>query len=225
LSLIHGYNSFNNSLNLGVYLKLAKDPTNKSDDFFIPKIIRHDVFLAVVCGAKCVFIWSLFKRKEVARTYDLQHNGYVSVMKEINEKEIMVEDTPIPLASILLNFKKSIQHSDNMLYTKVEYELSVTSKFIIHINSTNQKKQITGGHSLDPFEIKYGIESDDVKIDFNSLDISAPKKYTIDDALEAYKIIHQVIKESSNFYGEDSELLNSLKERLHKEAELIKEDK
>ena len=45
------------------------------------------------------------------------------------------------------------------------------------------------------------------------------------DALEAYKIIHQVIKESSNFYGEDSELLNSLKERLHKEAELIKEDK
>lgn len=209
---------------LGVYLQLAVDPKKKSDDSLIPKMIRHDVFLSVVCGAQCIFIWSLFKRKEVSRSYESQFNGYVDVMKELNEKEIIVEETAIPLRDILLNLKKSVEHSEDMLYTKAEYELTSTSKFIIHINSSNKTRQIAGGHNLESFEIKYGIESDEVQIDFNSLDISAPKKYTITDALEAYKIIHQVIKDSSNFYGHDSELLNSLKERLDMEAETSKID-
>jgi hypothetical protein len=54
---------------VGTYLMLADNPLSPSDDHLIPKLSRHNVFLAYAHGAKFLIIWSLFKRTSVFGTY------------------------------------------------------------------------------------------------------------------------------------------------------------
>ena len=70
---------------IGVFLMLAKDPLNVIDDKLIEKIIKHDIYQSVIGGgAQIIIIWSLFKRYEVKRTYEIQYKAYESIIKEIN---------------------------------------------------------------------------------------------------------------------------------------------
>lgn len=202
------------------------DPSNPIDDAIIKTIIRHDVFLSVVCGAKSIIIWSLFKRKSVSRTYDLQYNGYISAMREINEKEIQLPDNSImTLSNIFLNSKKKIKHSSDLMYTRVEYEISNDVKFLVCINSSNKMKEVPDECTLEPFEVQYNIqngekitECSDVEVAVNSLSLEK-EDYSISEALNAFKIISKVIENSEVCEEADSDLLLSLKTRLEKESE------
>ena len=46
--------------------------------------VRHDVYLGLASGAKGVLIWSLFKRKEVRRTWQLWYDAYSECARELN---------------------------------------------------------------------------------------------------------------------------------------------
>jgi len=78
------------------------------------------------------------------------------------------------------------------------------------------RKDAANGCSLEAFEVKYGVETADIKLDFNLNQV----KHTISDALEAFKVIKQVLSESKNFEEKDVDLLSSLKDRLDRETAL-----
>jgi hypothetical protein len=46
--------------------------------------VRHDVYLGMVSGAKGVVIWSLFRRGEVKRTWQLWYDAYAECGRELN---------------------------------------------------------------------------------------------------------------------------------------------
>jgi hypothetical protein len=63
--------------------ELCKDPES-SEDAEIRAWVRHDVYLGLASGAKGVLIWSLFKRKEVKRTWQLWYDAYAECARELN---------------------------------------------------------------------------------------------------------------------------------------------
>ena len=63
--------------------ELCKDPEPREDKE-IRAWVRHDVYLGMTSGAKGVLIWSLFKRKEVKRTWQLWYDAYAECARELN---------------------------------------------------------------------------------------------------------------------------------------------
>jgi len=63
--------------------ELCKDP-EPAEDAEIRAWVRHDVYLGLASGAKGVLIWSLFKRKEVKRTWQLWYDAYAECARELN---------------------------------------------------------------------------------------------------------------------------------------------
>ena len=63
--------------------ELCQDP-EPDEDKEIRAWVRHDVYLGLASGAKGVFIWSLFKRKEVKRTWQLWYDAYAECARELN---------------------------------------------------------------------------------------------------------------------------------------------
>lgn len=63
--------------------ELCQDP-EPSEDAEIRAWVRHDVYLGLASGAKGVLIWSLFKRKEVKRTWALWYDAYAECARELN---------------------------------------------------------------------------------------------------------------------------------------------
>lgn len=63
--------------------ELCADP-EPNEDGEIRSWVRHDVYLGLASGAKGVFIWSLFKRKEVQRTWQLWYDAYAECARELN---------------------------------------------------------------------------------------------------------------------------------------------
>jgi len=63
--------------------ELCKDP-EPGEDKEIRAWVRHDVYLGMASGAKGVLIWSLFKRKEVKRTWQLWYDAYSECARELN---------------------------------------------------------------------------------------------------------------------------------------------
>ena len=143
-----------NSL-VGVYLELAVDPQSPSDDYLIPTLARHDVFLSVAHGAKFILIWSLFRRVSVYRTYTLQYKGYVDAVKEINKSVLTHRNSSFSLAEILLNEKKTI-FLEHEYHTHAEYEISSDLTFVLDINSANCS-MVFNGLEMKRFEVKYEI--------------------------------------------------------------------
>ena len=63
---------------------MAIDPEREEDDSLIAEWVRHDVYGALVEGAKGVAIWSLWAgRPSVRRTYEAWYEGYSSVAREL----------------------------------------------------------------------------------------------------------------------------------------------
>ena len=65
--------------------ELCKDP-EPSEDKEIRNWVRHDIYLGLASGAKGVFIWSLFKRPAVKRTWQLWYDAYAECARELNGK-------------------------------------------------------------------------------------------------------------------------------------------
>ena len=63
--------------------ELCKDP-EPAEDTEIRAWVRHDVYLGLASGAKGVFIWSLFKRKEVKHSWQLWYDAYAECGRELN---------------------------------------------------------------------------------------------------------------------------------------------
>ena len=63
--------------------ELCKDP-EPAEDAEIRAWVRHDVYLGLASGAKGVFIWSLFKRKEVKHSWQLWYDAYAECACELN---------------------------------------------------------------------------------------------------------------------------------------------
>lgn len=63
--------------------ELCKDP-EPEEDKEIRAWVRHDVYLGLASGAKGVLIWSLFKRREVKRTWQLWYDAYSECARELN---------------------------------------------------------------------------------------------------------------------------------------------
>jgi hypothetical protein len=140
---------------VGTYLMLADDPLSPSDDCLIPKLSRHDVFLACAHGAKFLIIWSLFKRITVYRTYYIQYYGYVNAINEINKSILYFKNETFSLADILLNSNRILKF-ENLYHTHVEYEIASNIKLVLDINSANRSMTFKNT-KLDNFEVKYEI--------------------------------------------------------------------
>lgn len=63
--------------------ELCKDP-EPEEDKEIRAWVRHDVYVGLASGAKGVLIWSLFKRREVKRTWQLWYDAYSECARELN---------------------------------------------------------------------------------------------------------------------------------------------
>jgi hypothetical protein len=63
--------------------ELCRDP-EPNEDAEIRAWVRHDVYLGLASGAKGVLIWSLFKRREVSRTWQLWYDAYSECAQELN---------------------------------------------------------------------------------------------------------------------------------------------
>ena len=66
--------------------ELCRDP-EPNEDAEIRAWVRHDVYLGLASGAKGVLIWSLFKRKEVKRTWQLWYDAYSDCARELNGEQ------------------------------------------------------------------------------------------------------------------------------------------
>ena len=112
-----------------------------------------------------MIIWSLFKRPEVKRTYEIQYQAYKEVINEINSLLIdYKQNSPLFLPDVLLNTRpRLVEHSDDLTYTHAEFEISNTSKIIFDINSANQKLNYGQNETLNPFEVRFKV----INIDLN----------------------------------------------------------
>lgn len=63
--------------------ELCKDP-EPGEEREIRAWVRHDVYLGLAKGAKGVCIWSLFRRREVAGTWQLWYDAYAGCGRELN---------------------------------------------------------------------------------------------------------------------------------------------
>ncbi|MCX7007305.1 MAG: hypothetical protein NTY53_08655 [Kiritimatiellaeota bacterium] len=63
--------------------ELCKDP-EPAEESEIRAWVRHDVYLGLASGAKGVFIWALFKRKEVKHSWQLWYDAYAECARELN---------------------------------------------------------------------------------------------------------------------------------------------
>jgi len=62
--------------------ELFQDP-DEADLARIADWVRHDVVLGLIEGAKGVVVYSLFKRRELQRSYDLYYNAYAGMAREL----------------------------------------------------------------------------------------------------------------------------------------------
>lgn len=63
--------------------ELCKDP-EPGEEKEIRDWVRHDVYLGLVKGAKGMCLWSLFKRGEVKKTWQLWYDAYAGCGRELN---------------------------------------------------------------------------------------------------------------------------------------------
>ena len=63
--------------------ELCKDP-ELGEEKEIRNWVRHDVYLGLAKGAKGLCLWSLFKRREVVKTWSIWYDAYAECGRELN---------------------------------------------------------------------------------------------------------------------------------------------
>ena len=140
--------------------ELCQDP-EPSEDAEIRAWVRHDVYLGLASGAKGVLIWSLFKRKEVKRTWPLWYDAYAECARELNgprglaqvflagERSTLLKVTPVKggaAAAVTLgggietNTTSAAEQAQRQLklpsWTAAEYQLAGAT-WLVLVNSAN----------------------------------------------------------------------------------------
>lgn len=62
--------------------ELCQDP-EPGEEKEIPAWVRHDIYLGMASGAQGVKIWSLFKRREVKKTWQIWYDAYSACAREL----------------------------------------------------------------------------------------------------------------------------------------------
>jgi len=119
--------------------EMFADPPDPNDDALINSWCRHDMYCALVAGAKGAIIYSGWRRPRFKRTFDIYYQGYTSVAKELNG--------PLNLGQVLLFGEK---HND--ISVTVNYgpsKISITRP-VYTANSVNYLNlaDTTGGRYL-----------------------------------------------------------------------------
>lgn len=70
--------------------ELCKDP-EPGEEKEIRDWVRHDVYLGMVKGAKGLLLWSLFKRREVSKTWSLWYDAYAECGRELNGESALAQ--------------------------------------------------------------------------------------------------------------------------------------
>jgi len=70
--------------------ELCKDP-EPGEENEIRNWVRHDVYLGLAKGAKGLCLWSLFKRREVAKTWSLWYDAYAECGRELNGSRTLAQ--------------------------------------------------------------------------------------------------------------------------------------
>jgi len=94
--------------------EMFQDPPDPNDDALINSWCRHDVFCALVAGAKGVVIFSGSRRPRFKRTFDIYYQAYASVARQLNG--------PLNLGQVLLFGRK---HND--IHVAINYGPSAVS--------------------------------------------------------------------------------------------------
>ena len=156
-------------------LQMSQDPQVPTEDIEIPQWVKHDVYLALLSGAKMIFIWSLFARNEIKRTFNIWLTSYCQAIKEINEE--------YSICDILHDGKRSskitIEPTDSKYVDWSAFELELNSRetALFIVNSENEPISLEVKSMGDLFESAYDV--------FNKTDFEGP---TI--ILEAYEVLY-----------------------------------
>lgn len=115
--------------------ELCRDPADPAQDHLIPSWVRHDVYLGLMSGAKGVAIWSLFRRKEVRRTWQIWYDAYAAVGQELTG--------PAQLGQVFLFGTKSQQFPVRIVAGTKEVELKkgASKKLETTTTSANEKAE------------------------------------------------------------------------------------
>lgn len=70
--------------------ELCNDP-EPGEEKEIRAWVRHDVYLGLAKGAKGLCLWSLFKRREVAKTWSLWYDAYAECGRELNGSRALAQ--------------------------------------------------------------------------------------------------------------------------------------
>ena len=131
--------------------ELCRDPEDPALDHLIPRWARHDVYLGLMCGGKGVAVWSLFRRREVNRTWPLWYNAYSRAATELTG--------PLDLGQVFLFGKKSNRFPVSITSGPKEVELTKGAKKSLEAATTSEaekeKKRIVYP-SLCVSEYEYG---------------------------------------------------------------------
>lgn len=115
--------------------ELCKDPADPAQDHLIPRWVRHDVYLGLMSGAKGVAIWSLFRRAEVKRTWQIWYDAYAHVATDLTG--------PLQLGQVFLFGKKSNRFPVRIVTGPKEVEMtkSVSKKLEIGTTSDDERNE------------------------------------------------------------------------------------
>ena len=109
--------------------ELCKDP-EPGEEKEIRAWVRHDVYLGLVKGAKGVFLWSLFKRREVAKTWSLWYDAYAECGRELNGDRALAQVFLFggePVAKLSVKLASGVEQSAVKLGGAASGEVVVTN--------------------------------------------------------------------------------------------------
>jgi len=132
--------------------EMFQDPSDPNDDVLINSWCRHDVYCALVAGAKGVVIFSGWRRGSFERTFDIYYQGYTSIAKELNG--------PLNLGKVLLfgeihndisvavNYGPSTVSVASLAYTADSVNFlnladTTGGRYLLMVNSANEAVGVT----------------------------------------------------------------------------------
>ena len=108
--------------------ELCRDPVDPAQDHLIPRWVRHDVYLGLMSGAKGVAIWSLFRRPEVRRTWQIWYDSYAHVATDLTG--------PLALGQVFLFGEKSARFPTRIVYEPKTVELKKRASKKLEVRTT-----------------------------------------------------------------------------------------
>jgi len=113
--------------------ELCRDPADPARDHLIPRWVRHDVYLGLMSGAKGVAIWSLFRRADVRRTWQIWYDAYGHVATDLTG--------PLQLGQVFLFGKPANQFPVRTVAGPKEVELTKSASKKLEVGTTSDSEK------------------------------------------------------------------------------------